>query len=715
LTTEEPNEARLLVNEKSPTGDRVMNRSKVFLLAGIILAVFLTFGFQNSSDHKVLFEEAKFTMETKGDLEGAIKLFEQILAKYPDQREYAAKSQLFIAQCYEKQGQAKAIKAYELVVKNYPDQTELVSLARSRLTSIKAKNTGAVKVTQLSTGDFYLEGGTLSPDGTRMAGVSFEIGQNIAVMNVGEDKITQVTRFDWEREGGWTYEPVWSPDGTEIAFMFGDWFDKKPGELRITTLGGEQRTLYTCAKDESIYPQQWLPTGEAILCGLTQNDGFVLGLVSVRDGNFRPLRKFPEDISGSASPNGKYIVFHEGEDGSRNLSILSVDGESLKSLTEGPADDKRPLWSPDGKHIVFLSHRHGGWALWGIEVDKDGAPKGAPFLIRDGMQNADLRNWTSSGLYYQNWIDSTDVFITSIDPQTGSMIDKPRQIDYTPTGNNKRPAWSPDGKYLAFVSSIEDYPHQGYVVIMSSAEGEAKKFPFPTQNYGAPWFHSMRWRPDGRAIGLLCKNNDDKIAFFVLDTETGQWQSWTLSEAYDRRTRMEWKGDGKAIYLAQIGLTNQPPGIIEHDLEAGQERYIYRSKYPENHIFRDLTCSRDFSKLAIMDGSRNLAIVDVRTGKTIREFTRDEPMMMSSVAWSPSGDQLFVLNRTPQGRNIKSYSILSMEDGSEETFESKGGLPNRLTYSDWSPDGTRMAFSTRSMKYEIFLLSNIIPEKKIDN
>jgi hypothetical protein len=51
-----------------------MNRKKVYLSAGIILAVFLTFGFQNSSDHKVLFEKAKFTMETKGDLEGAIKL-----------------------------------------------------------------------------------------------------------------------------------------------------------------------------------------------------------------------------------------------------------------------------------------------------------------------------------------------------------------------------------------------------------------------------------------------------------------------------------------------------------------------------------------------------------------------------------------------------------------------------------------------------------------
>jgi Tol biopolymer transport system component len=700
------------VNEKSPTGDRVMNRKKVFVSAGIVLAVFLTFGFQDSTDHKVLFEKAKFTMETKGDLEGAIKLFEQILTKYPDQREYAAKSQLYIGICYEKQGQSKAIKAYEQVMKNYPDQTDLVSLARSRMTNLQAQSLETAKVIQFPLDLPYLEGGTLSPDGTRRVGVSYEIGQNIAIMNVGEDKVTHVTRFDWGHEGGWTHQPVWSPDGKEIAFMFGDWFDEKPGELRITTLEGKQRSLYICAKEEWISPQQWLPTGDAILCGLQKSDGFYLGLVSVRDGNFRPLRKFQKEVEGSASPDGKYIVFAEGESGSKNLSILSIDGKSHKPLTEGPSNDSRPIWSPHGRHIVFKSLRHGSLALWGIEVDREGNPKGSPFLIRDGMQNADLRNWTESGLYYYNWIHINDVFLVDIDPSAGNLTGKYRQIDYTPTGNNKRPVWSPDGKYLAFVSSSEDHPNQAYVVIIPSAGGEAKKFAFPTRNYSAPWFHSMRWRPDSKAIGLLCKKNDGAMAVFVLDSSTEQWQTYPLSWSYDRRTRMEWKKDGKAVYLAQIGLTDKHPGIVERDLETGNERYIYRSEHEKDHTFSDLVCSRDYTKLAIMDGSRNLVIVDVETGKIIRKFSREEPMMMSSLAWSPDADRIFVLNRDRESRNILSYSILSVDDGSEKKYDSKGKLPRRLTYTQWSPDGSRIAFSTRSGKTEVFLLSNFIPEKK---
>lgn len=224
----------------------------------------------------------------------------------------------------------------------------------------------------------------------------------------------------------------------------------------------------------------------------------------------------------------------------------------------------------------------------------------------------------------------------------------------------------------------------------------------------------MRWSPDSKAVGLLCRSNEGNMAFFVVDLATGQWQEWPLSQAYDRRTRVEWTGDGKGIYLAQIGRENKQPGIVEHDLESGKESYIYRSKFPEDHIFSDLTCSRDFSKLAIMDGNRFLVIVDAKTGKVLQEFTRgiDDPMNMSSLAWSPEGERLFVLNRFTEVRDIKGYSILSIKDGSEKRFESKGVLPRRLTYADWTTDGTRIAFSTRAMKHDIFILNNIIPKNR---
>jgi Tol biopolymer transport system component len=695
-----------------PTGGSIMNKNlKKGLLGMAFLAlVFAAFGFQSSSDHELLFEKAKYAMETRGDLEGAITMFNELIMNFSQKREYAAKSQYLIGECYEKLGRSAAINAYKRVVKDYAEQTDLVSAARLRLASLQSQMSNTIKVTQFPTDEPYLEGGELSPDGTRRVGVSYEIGQNVAIMNVGEKKVMQVTKFDWEdREGGWTHWPIWSPDGKEIAFVLGDWYDKKPGELRTTTLEGKQRTLYVFKKGEWINPIQWLPPGDSILCLLFQGKGPILAVVSIRDGKVRTLQEIQGDRP-SASPDGKHIVFQEGENGSRNLSIVSVDGKSYKPLTEGPADDRQPLWSPDGRHIVFLSHRHGSWALWGIEVDAEGDPQGRPFLIRDGMQNADLRNWTKSGLYYQNWIDSYDVYTMSIDPETGQLKGKSRQIDYIPTGNNKRPIWSLDGKYLAFASSSEDYPGQAYVVVRPANGGEAKRFPFPTQNYAAPWFHNMRWRPDNKAIGLLTRNNEGRIAFFVLDLTTEEWTSKALSEAYDRRTRFEWKGDGEAIYLARVGLAKKHPGIVEHNLETGEEHYIFRSKSSKTHLFRDLACSRDYSKLLIREG-RNIVIVDCAEAKILREFKMEVGMASTSATWSPDGDQIFVLHGTPRNARTRKYSILSMINGSVNMYEFEEGFRARLAYSEWSPDGTRLAFSTRSGKFEVFLLDNIIPEK----
>jgi tetratricopeptide (TPR) repeat protein len=65
---------------------------------------------QNSAPYKILFEKARFTMETKGDLKGAIELFDEIVKKYPNVRDYAAKSLYLMGTCYEKLGEQQAQK-----------------------------------------------------------------------------------------------------------------------------------------------------------------------------------------------------------------------------------------------------------------------------------------------------------------------------------------------------------------------------------------------------------------------------------------------------------------------------------------------------------------------------------------------------------------------------------------------------------------------------
>ncbi|MBT6006370.1 MAG: hypothetical protein HOG79_11665, partial [Prolixibacteraceae bacterium] len=59
---------------------------KEFLHIAFFLIISIVFSsFQNQQDHKVLFEKAKFTMETKGNLQEAIKLFEVIVKEFPNE------------------------------------------------------------------------------------------------------------------------------------------------------------------------------------------------------------------------------------------------------------------------------------------------------------------------------------------------------------------------------------------------------------------------------------------------------------------------------------------------------------------------------------------------------------------------------------------------------------------------------------------------------
>ena len=112
-----------------------LKRSWIVIML-IAAAACTALALQNSAQYEVLFEKAKFTMETKGDLKEAIGLFDEIIRKYPNVRDYAAKSLYLMGTCYEKLGEQQAQQAraaFQRIVDDYPEQTEEVRLARDKL------------------------------------------------------------------------------------------------------------------------------------------------------------------------------------------------------------------------------------------------------------------------------------------------------------------------------------------------------------------------------------------------------------------------------------------------------------------------------------------------------------------------------------------------------------------------------------------------------
>lgn len=75
------------------------------------------------------------------------------------------------------------------------------------------------------------------------------------------------------------------------------------------------------------------------------------------------------DFDVDVSPDGKYLVFASTRHTVRpNLYYKTIDGRAVTQLTDDPAADVQPCFSPDGQHVAFASHRSGNWDLWMVSL-----------------------------------------------------------------------------------------------------------------------------------------------------------------------------------------------------------------------------------------------------------------------------------------------------------------------------------------------------------
>ncbi len=97
----------------------------------VLLAVLLVMPLWSQSPADLL-QKGIYTQETVGDLDGAIKIYRQIVSASSESRAYAAQAQFRIAQCLMKKGStAEATQAFKTLISTYPEQTELVARARA--------------------------------------------------------------------------------------------------------------------------------------------------------------------------------------------------------------------------------------------------------------------------------------------------------------------------------------------------------------------------------------------------------------------------------------------------------------------------------------------------------------------------------------------------------------------------------------------------------
>lgn len=244
-------------------------------------------------------------------------------------------------------------------------------------------------------GAHYLGQPDLAPDGKQ---VVYSGWPGLYIYNLANDTVQQIT------EGERDSHAVWSPDGRSIIFVNSRNFFS--ALFRYDVVSGERQQLTNYQND---LEPDWSPDGERVVF-TTSRDGFQ-EIYSMRpDGT--DLRRLTQntnqnDLRARYSPDGQSIAYmtnYSVGDGTGEIWVMNADGTQPHQITNNNEDDSQPIWSPNGRYIVFTGRA------------------------------ADT---------------SLDLFV--YDFQTGLV----RQITALPT-IDANPVWSPDSEWIAFVSYTTD-------------------------------------------------------------------------------------------------------------------------------------------------------------------------------------------------------------------------------------------------------------------
>jgi Tol biopolymer transport system component len=507
---------------------------------------------------------------------------------------------------------------------------------------------------------------------------------------------------------GLTQFAVWSPDTQRVAYTFTRYIPLE-SELRVTTLDGRSSLTYRADGYSSVQPVGWTPDGTTLVVMVQRPDQtWALGTLPAAGGQFTPLRSLGwsydyRDATPRLSPDGRFIAYLEGEKGLRDVHVVSLDGREALRITDDPADDLAPIWSHDSRHLAFTSSRLGSVSLWTVEI-KDGKPVGQPMKLKDGMQSAESIDWTERGIFYSQRKRTWDLYMLPMDPVEGRPAGSPRPIPYSRTGRNVRPAWSPDGEKLAFVSSTALEPNRRYLVVMPAGGGPAREFLIPTTNWerdNSP--NDLQWFGDGRGLGFSGTDTRGAPAVFRMLLETGEWNTNPLHGSCPQLTWTEWNTDGSAFYFCKAG----PSEIFERAVNGGAERLVYRSTKPTSFI-QSLEFSPDHKWLAFLEGwyedkkeTCRILITDVKTGET--RTVIEEPSGLQLESWTPSGDLL--IERLGTSETL----IVPVNGGAPRsivlpTASPSGEAPDFS--GKWSPDGRSMVLGRASRGSDTFVIEN---------
>lgn len=556
-----------------------------------------------------------------------------------------------------------------------PESTILQSLASIQITSWKSE-----------LGEGVESHPRLSPDGKLIAYVASK-GGNSAIWLKQIDGGEPFTRKQDDHADS---SPLWSPDGGQIAF-----FSERGGRRGIwaaPALGGDSTMLAPLDAQADLI--HWARDGSTIFFKMGPN----LYTLNLQSREISKLTGFEEAFEHdfSVSPDEKRIAYIDKANEQTDIWLSGLRGENPVRLTDDAADDRTPIWHPDGKRIIYNSNR--GGIIQICVVFLDGNRQAQLSLSDTDSHVADISR-DGTKILYTTAKDDADLWGVSTDGGKELQITSDIGVEFWPD-------ISPDGSAIVYqaVRRLSTGGKLLHCLLMTQGlkrEGRISQL--------APDAFYPLWSPDGANIAFL-RSQSGNNALWVTSSAGGGERA--VSEGgimfagysmlpYNRVQTLDyqWSPDGRSLIYTAIraGVSNIwqtfADGTGEKQLTANTDKKLLFF----NPVFAPDGKNIAWSVMTTEAGDKRTWGIWMLSNGAARQLYQSNSVMRL-IGWSQSGGQVIVksVESKTDAIVLPNDFAVSEIDTNDNSRRPVAALKNSYFQNvTLSPDRKTLAFVTR--------------------